>query len=401
MMIVAVDTQCGLAPEREKTQQYTRALIDTLRRPGSPASHLLILTSKANHASFRSLADDRTDVIKLPRLRHKGKKFASAAELLERHPIGGRRTLAEFQRAKAELLASHGAELVHFPAGIVDPLDVNLPAVVSVDDLRHRYFPQYFSRGEIDLREKWGVASAFRANAMLVPSGYVRDDLQRQLGLERGKIFRAPPPLDPAFGESRSAESLGEVRRRMELPETFFLLPAAALPHKNHARLIRAFAAADIAGAQLILTGDQQAGSPLPRLIAELGAEFAVRLMGRIAVADLAALYWMATALVLPSEHEPWSSAVAEAFACGCPVASSNATGLAEQVGDGGILFDPRDELAMEEAMCRLAGDAELRRDLADRGRRRTAAAGPSAFLSTLSMAYAAATATCIKRKAA
>jgi glycosyltransferase involved in cell wall biosynthesis len=82
-------------------------------------------------------------------------------------------------------------------------------------------------------------------------------------------------------------------------------------------------------------------------------------------------------------------------------VASSNAAGLAQQVGDGGILFDPRDELAMEEAMCRLAGDAELRRELSERGWRRAAGAGLQSFASTLGLVYAHAAATHRTRKAA
>jgi glycosyltransferase involved in cell wall biosynthesis len=88
-------------------------------------------------------------------------------------------------------------------------------------------------------------------------------------------------------------------------------------------------------------------------------------------------------------------------MACGCPVASSNVTSLPEEIGDAGLLFAPNDVEAMADAMQRLASDAELRRDLSQRGRERVKQFEPDCFVRTVADAYDYARRTYRSRKAA
>ena len=215
---------------------------------------------------------------------------------------------------------------------------------------------------------------------MIAGSGYVRDDLRQQLGVPTGKVFVAADPVESAFGRTPTAAELAAVRARLALPATYFLYPAAGWPHKNHARLMSAFTAAAIPDAQLILTGGGHD---------ELSMPPGVRSLGRVETADLVALYHLATATVIPSQHESWSIPLAEAMACGCPVAAAAVTSLPEQVGDAGLLFPVDDEAAMADAMRRLAADADLRRLLSDRGRQRVGQWSPERFLRTVVAAYA------------
>ena len=386
-MIVAIDTNCIFPGQVGGIENYTLGLIETLKLPGSPASKLVLLTRKENHELFAPFADLRTAVVKLPRPRHKGKRVKNWASLLAKHPVGGRRTLEEYQHAKTDLLHAHGVDLVHFPGNTINPLDLNLPVVLNLHDLQHRHFPQYFTRAERDNREKWWVASAHRANALLAASGYVATDLRRELGVAPGKIFVAPDAFQAsAFSSYVAPVQLQELRNRMVLPERFFIYPAATWAHKNHERLIRAFLAANLSGAELILTGGGQ--EQLAPLVQKLNAEVHVRLAGRVSTTDLVGLYHLATGMIFPSEYESWSIPIMEAFAAGCPVASANVTSLPEELGDAGLLFHPHDEPAMTHAMQRLASEPELREELAERGRRRVYAFAPAQSLRTLTAAY-------------
>src|ERR1019366_6663922 len=100
--------------------------------------------------------------------------------------------------------------------------------------------------------------------------------------VDLNKIFVAPNVFQsPSLVPPTAAEIL-DVRERFALSEQFFIYPADIQPHKNHERLIRAFVAAELGGAQLILTGGGQKNSQLPKLIDELHAEFNVRLAGRV-----------------------------------------------------------------------------------------------------------------------
>lgn len=387
-MIIAIDTNSVIPGQVGGIENYTLGLIEALKLPGSPASRLFLLTRSENQPLFEHFADARTETVLIERPTHKGKTVKNWSDLLARHPLGGRRTLAEFQQHKIKLLRQRRVDLVHFPGNTINPLDLDVPAVLNLHDLQHRHFPQYFSRDEIDNREKWWIASAFRADALLAASNYVRDDLHQQLNVNREKVFVTPDVFQSTFFTAPLPEQLDDLRDRFALPETFFVYPAAVWPHKNHERLIRAFVSADIPDAQLILTGGGQSNTNLPRLIEELGAEFSVRLAGRVTTDDLVALYHLASGLIFPSEHEAWSIPVMEAMACGCPVACSNVTSLPEEVANAGLLFPPHDLDAMGDAMRRLAEDEALRRDLALRGRERVKRFAPGYFLHTVTEAY-------------
>ena len=267
-----------------------------------------------------------------------------------------------YTRAKNRLLADIGIDLLHFPGNTINPIELNLPAVLNLHDLQHRHFPQYFTKAEIDNREKWWSASARRANALIAASTWIADDLHAQL--RRGKIENLRRPRANAARDSAepSLAFLAELRRRLKLPISFFIYPAAAWPHKNHDRLLRAFAMAQLPGVQLLLTGGGQEDSPLPGLIESLGLTGRVRLMGRVSTEDLAGLYRLATALIFPSQYEAWSLPIAEAMQAGCPVASSDVPSLPEQVGDAGLLFPADDVDAMASALRQLAEDEELPR---------------------------------------
>jgi glycosyltransferase involved in cell wall biosynthesis len=385
-MIVAIDTNCVLPGEVGGIESYTVGLIEALKLAGSPASKLVLITRPENHEFFESFADSHTQAVLIDRPKHKGKTVRSWSKLLKKHPAGGRKTLATFQQQKAETLERLNVDLIHFPGNTINPLDLGLPVVLNLHDLGHRHFPEYFSQEEIDDREKWWAASAFRADSILTASSFVRRDLQQQLRVDASKIFVAPEAC-PSFIPPTAANIL-DVRERFGLSEQFFIYPADVLPHRNHERLIRAFISAELGGAQLILSGGGQKNSQLPELIEELHAEFNVRLVGRLEPEDARTLYHLATGLVFPSGYETWSTPVMEAMASGCPIACSNAAGLPDEVVDAALLFDPDNQEEITSAIQRLAGDPSLRQTLAKRGRERVKEFGPEAFLRAISAAY-------------
>jgi glycosyltransferase involved in cell wall biosynthesis len=391
-MIVAIDTNCILPGQVGGIENYCLGLIEALKSPNSPATTLLLLTRPENEKLFARFLDYDTLMVPLDRPRHRGQAITNWADFLKQNPFDGPQILEKFQQQKSRVLRQHGVELLHCPGNTINPLDLHVPIVLNLHDLQHRHFPQYFTPEELENREKWWVASAHRADAMIAASRFVREDLHIQLGVDRRKIFVTPDPFESAFLKTPDAVALAELRSRLELPETFFIYPAAAWPHKNHERLIRAFGAAKLPGAQLILTGGGQESLP---------AAAGVRKLGRVTTEDLVGLYHLATAMIFPSQHESWSIPVMEAMACGCPVACSNVTSLPEQIGDNGLLFCPEDESQMTAAMINLANNSDLRRTFATRGKCRVKQWGHCSFLRTITAAYGFATGAFYSRKAA
>ncbi|MGD0463002.1 MAG: glycosyltransferase family 1 protein [Tepidisphaeraceae bacterium] len=381
-MIVAIDTHCILPGQVGGIENYTLGLIEALKLPESPADRMLLLTRAENHPLFAPFADERTDVLPLDRPKRNWAQWSKA------DPDAAGRALAEFQQRKADLLTHRRVDLIHFPGNTINPLALEMPIVLNLHDLQHRHFPEHFTAEEIAGRETWWVRSAERADALVAASNFVRDDLVAQLRVDRAKIFVTADAFQSTFFDRPAPHSLADLRRKYDLPATFFIYPAAVWPHKNHRRLIQSFIMAGIADSQLLLTGGGQAESSLPKFIADLNASARVRLLGRISTEELSGLYHLATALVFPSEFEAWSIPIMEAMACGCPVASSNVTSLPEQLDDAGLLFDPTDISAIAGILRRLAGDDRLRQTLAERGHSRVLKFSPRHFIRSIAKAY-------------
>jgi glycosyltransferase involved in cell wall biosynthesis len=108
-------------------------------------------------------------------------------------------------------------------------------------------------------------------------------------------------------------------------------------------------------------------------LIAELGLEDAVSMVGRLPAEKLRPLYQRCLLFVFPSTAETFGLPLVEAMACGAPIASSNSTAMPEIVGDAALLFDPFDTAAMVEALCRLIESPELRARLSQAALQRAA----------------------------
>jgi glycosyltransferase involved in cell wall biosynthesis len=381
-MIIAIDTHCILPGQVGGIENYTLALVEGLKLPESPADKLLLITRAENHSLFAPFADERTDVLPLDRPKRNWAQWSKA------DPDAAGRALADFQQRKADLLIQRRVDLIHFPGNTINPLWLDLPIVLNLHDLQHRHFPEHFTAEEIAGREKWWVRSAERADTLVAASNFVRDDLVAQLRVDREKIFVTPDAFQSTFFDRPAPGQLADLRRKYNLPATFFFYPAAAWPHKNHRRLIQAFLMAGIAESQLLLSGGGQPESSLPKFIADLNASARVRLLGRISTEDLSGLYHLATALVFPSEFEAWSIPIMEAMACGCPVASSSVTSLPQQLGDAGLLFDPTDVPAIAGILRRLAGDESLRHTLAQRGHARVLEFSPQHFIRSIAKAY-------------
>lgn len=73
----------------------------------------------------------------------------------------------------------------------------------------------------------------------------------------------------------------------------------------------------------------------------------------------------------LPSREDPFPLVVLEAMAAGKPVVAFRVGGVADQLGEAGVLVEPGDPVAMATAVAQLVGDPSARSQLGDRARRR------------------------------
>jgi glycosyltransferase involved in cell wall biosynthesis len=264
-------------------------------------------------------------------------------------------------------------------------------SVFPIHDLQHLFqpeFPEVAAGGERARREfvfRNGIA---RAAAVLADSEIGREDIITAYGADPARVH-ALPHLAPTYLRADVTDAdLDRVRRRYEPPARYLFYPAAFWPHKNHARLLKALrllATRHGVKLPLLLAGQRNREYPaLAALATELGLGDQIRFLGYVPDEDVSALYRGALALVMPTFFGPTNIPYLEAWSLGCPVITSNVRGLPDQVGDAGLLVDPRDESALADAIWRLHADEALRRTLIERGRRKTAEWTPERFTARL-----------------
>jgi glycosyltransferase involved in cell wall biosynthesis len=184
-------------------------------------------------------------------------------------------------------------------------------------------------------------------------------------GVAADRIHVVEPGTDPA-PIARGSES-----------GTSMLCVATLTPRKGYEVLVRAAAAITDSPWRLRCAGslarDAATTARVRELIASLDIGERVTLLGDLDAPQLAVEYDGADLFVLPTLHEGYGMAVAEALARGLPVISTATGAIGDLIcgphagggADAGIVVPPGDAAAFTHALARVVADRDLRARLA------------------------------------
>ncbi len=133
---------------------------------------------------------------------------------------------------------------------------------------------------------------------------------------------------------------------------------------------------------RLLLIGDGTARPSIEQLVSELGMASSISFAGK--QSGPALIEWVSRGRigVLPSVwYEPMGGVAVELLAAGKSLIVSEQGGLAECVGDAGLVFPNGDHAALAERMLRLLADPLLQQTLAERARERAGSFAPDPFI--------------------
>ncbi|HEX8051711.1 MAG TPA: glycosyltransferase family 1 protein [Thermoleophilaceae bacterium] len=235
------------------------------------------------------------------------------------------------------------------------------PSIVVVHDLFPLTHPELTGRAK---RLRFRAALPFvcsRATAIVCVSEATRASLEEHVAAARGKttVMGEGPselsPADPVAAERPYLLYAGELYRRKNLHT--LLAALGALPDVDLVVVGRARA---------------QTAAAFGRQVRDWGLTDRVRHEGFVPAERLAGLQAGALAVVLPSLVEGFGRPLLDAMAAGTPALVSDIPALRELAGGAALLVpDPLDVRAWREAIERLCGEPELRRELSERGRER------------------------------
>ena len=263
-------------------------------------------------------------------------------------------------------------DLIVSPIASVYPhIYLNIPFVFTLHDLQEEYYPQFFSKKELFYRRLYNSRLCKKAESIICESNYVKNDIIKFYKVPEDKIYivESPPPNSFINSKILKHKSIGVIEK-YKLPKEYLYYPAQTWYHKNHITLLKAFKLLTKKYPQvfLILSGSiQNNHKNVLKFIKDNSLK--VKHLGYIDYDDLPYIYLNSKMLVLPTLFESISIPIWEAFSLGVPVCSSNAVALPEQVGDAGILFDPKDPIDIFEKIKTLLDDSIKREEMVNKGK--------------------------------
>jgi glycosyltransferase involved in cell wall biosynthesis len=286
-----------------------------------------------------------------------------AADARRRLPAGGglgsvRNLARDFWWEEIQLPRLAGrarADVIHHPLP-ARTRGARVPQVVTVMDLSFERLPECFDLGFRVYAGKAHRAAALSSDAVICISRTTAADVRELWDVPEERIVVAPlgPGQDVDRGDPEAAPA--------QIPErTHLLYVGDDEPRKNLPGLLEAYRRYREQTDEplpLVLAGSASAGGP------------GIALEHHPPRERLAELYAGAVALVHPSLYEGFGLTALEAMRAGTPVVAGRSPGIEEVCGDAALYADPRDPAALAAAIAEVAGSPELRRELAERGRR-------------------------------
>lgn len=271
-------------------------------------------------------------------------------------------------------LARLGIDVLHSTHHTLPLRGVRAARVVTVHDVTFLRIPERYPRTRRMYMQYSTLLAARVADAIIVPSRAVKDDVARYLRTPMSRVHvvheAAAADYTPVDAEAARAVAARYVQG------AYVISVGSLEPGKNRGRLIRAMRALRDNGIDhhLLVVGQEAWDFEQDyALVRELGMSNRVAFAGYVPREDMPALYSAATAFALPALYEGFGLPVIEAMACGTPVLTSNVSATAEVAGDAALLVDPGSVDDIRHGLWRLLAEPLLRAQLRDAGRARAA----------------------------
>jgi glycosyltransferase involved in cell wall biosynthesis len=251
----------------------------------------------------------------------------------------------------------------------------NTIAAAWFPDLQHKFFPQFFDKKRLWLRELRLKITLKNARDLVVSSYDTVGHFK--------KFYRLSPDLRihvlqfVSILDKYDVGDINKVREQYKIPTDYFIVSNSFLKHKNHLVVLNALRNLKQKNVRVhvVFTGKMEVypGTEhiehLRAIVKENKLESYVSFLGVIPRQDQLCMMRHAKAVLQPSRFEGWNTTIEDAKSMQLPVIASCIPVHKEQLENAGTYFDPEndEDLANVLATYSPPGTGQLYRDYTTR----------------------------------
>ncbi|MFC4599694.1 glycosyltransferase [Cohnella hongkongensis] len=271
-----------------------------------------------------------------------------------------------------ETIGKSNLDIWFCPLLNLEPKYVPIPSIVTIPDLQHEFYPEYFSPEVLEWRKRNLSFSVRQADAILTLSDFSKKTIIDTFDVPYGKVHSIHLDASKEFADKLDENRLSEIKNKYKLPKRYGLYPANTWPHKNHIKLLEAIKILngnDNSRYNIVLTGSEmQASEQVKSFIQNNGLKDQIHFTGYIDQKDMPYIFKAADYLVFPSLFEGFGIPLVEAMKTELPIICSREGSIPEIAGESALYFDPRNAQDIADKIIQVQ-DESIRNDLVRKGK--------------------------------
>jgi len=215
--------------------------------------------------------------------------------------------------------------LLYVPSTVLNSYNLNIPTILSMHDIQHVHYPEFFSKLRLRIRNLNFINSAKNASIIQASSFFIKQDL-----LNNFKFLK--PEFIKVISEGVDIELfkkplLNNIFEKYNIPKKFIFFPAQLWYHKNHLFVLESLKRIEKnkkIKISLVLTGAKFAAYNEIKNFINNNKMSNVYYLGRVPWLDIVSLYRNSKAMITATLYESSSLPILEATASGIPVIAGN-----------------------------------------------------------------------------
>jgi glycosyltransferase involved in cell wall biosynthesis len=223
--------------------------------------------------------------------------------------------------------------------------------VTTIHDLSPLIFPETAAKdGLRDVAKTHSSRFGWvkkEVDRVIAVSESTKKDVVKYLGIPEDKITVIYEAPDAVYTKRTEAE-VDKVKVKYNISGRYLLCVGSG-ERKNHDRIFKAYETLGRKDLAMVVASHAQPN--LPKSVIHVQSPTRE---------ELACLYSGASALIYSSLYEGFGLPILEAFACGCPVVTSNISSMPEVAGEAAVLVDPKSSDSIREGISKSLEDSQL-----------------------------------------